>query len=225
MNRFMSAPRLDASTLIGALEVAVTLSTAPLSRFWYRGWGATAEEQRRPLPGDELVPAPRIAYTRAISIDAPPAAVWPWIAQMGQGKGGLYSYDGLENLIGCDIHSAADILPAHQDLRVGDHILFGPAEKSFPGQVVLEIQPQRALVLCALDPKTRREEHSATWVFHLEARGAGTRLLVRGRNGYPPGLGNHVMWHIVEPLNFVMERRMLLGIKLRAERSVPEPGR
>jgi hypothetical protein len=141
---------------------------------------------------------------------------------MGQGRGGLYSYDGLENVVGCDIHSTDAIVPELQRLAPGDEILFGPAEKRFPGQVVLEVDPPRALVMCALEPVTRKPEKSATWVFFLEERhGASgaleTRLLVRGRNAHAPGVGPHVMWRIVEPIAFVMERRMLLGVKARAE--------
>lgn len=207
-----------ANTLLGTLEMAAIVPTAPLSRRWYNRWGATAEECRRALPGDEIVARPKLSHTRAITIDAPIQAIWPWLAQMGQGRGGLYSYDSLENLAGCDIHSVVEILPACQNLAVGDAILFGPAEKGFPGQVVVDIQPLRAIIMCGLDPRTRQVDRNATWAFVLEARaGEATRLLVRGRNGYAPGAGNHVMWHIIEPIAFVMERRMLLGIKARAE--------
>jgi hypothetical protein len=209
---------LRPSTLRGLLDMALIVPTAPLSRRWFNRWGARPDEIRRPLPGDEIVPRPRLAYTRAISIDAPPSAVWPWLVQIGQGRGGLYSYDGLENLVGCELHSADTILPEHQRLAPGDHVLFGPAEKKFPGQVVLEVIPERALVMCARHPETRQPERSATWVFVLEPEGQGTRLLVRGRNGYAKGATNHVAWHVVEPIAFVMERRMLRGLKARAER-------
>jgi len=212
-------PAIDAPTLVGLLEMIVTVPSAPALRLWYNGWGATREERLRALPGDAIVPSPRLSYTRAITIDAPPARVWPWLAQLGQGRGGLYSYDGLENLIGCDIHSASAILPEHQRLEPGDRVLFGPAEKGFPGQVVLEVDPPRALVMCALDPKTREPERSATWTFFLEPRGAKTRLLVRGRNAHPPTLGMHLMWRVIEPIAFVMERRMLRGLRARAERA------
>jgi hypothetical protein len=210
---------LRSSTLRGLAEMALIVPTAPVSRLWFRGWGATAEERARALPGDEIVPSPELAYTRAITVEAPPASVWPWLVQLGQGRGGLYSYDGLENLVGCELHSADEILPAHQSLAVGDRVLFGPAEKKFPGQVVLAIEPERALVMCALHPETREPERSATWVFVLEPRDGGhaTRLLVRGRNAYAPGVSTHVLWHLVEPIAFVMERRMLLGLKARAE--------
>jgi len=205
-------------TLLGAVEVAAALLTAPLSRLWFNRWGATPAECQRALPGDELVPAPRLVYTHAVTIQAPPEAIWPWLVQIGQGRGGLYSYDGLENLVGCDMHSASRILPQYQDLKVGDPVLFGPAEKNFPGQVVVAIEPCRSLVMCALDPVTRQAVESATWAFVLEKLpGGATRLLVRGRNGYAPNFANHLIWHIVEPISFVMERRMLRGLRARAE--------
>ena len=219
----MKTKHYPTSTLLGAIEVAVTLLTSPLSRRWYNRWGATPEEITRALPGDELVPAPRLSYTRAITIYVPAAAIWPWLVQMGQGRGGLYSYDGLENLIGCDIHSADRILPEFQEIKPGDHVLFGPAEKKFPGQVVLEVKPERSILMCALDPVTRQPVKSATWVFVLDELADGaTRLLVRGRNGYEPTAANHILWHIVESLNFVMERKMLRGIKARVE-DTPQP--
>ena len=220
----MKPKHYKTSTLLGVFDVAATLLSAPVSRGWYNRWGATDEEQKMALPGDELVPSPRISYTRAITIHAPPGAIWPWLVQMGQGRGGLYSYDGLENLIGCEIHSADRMLPEFQHLQPGDHVLFGPAVKKFPGQVVLEVQPGRAILMCALDPVTRQAVQSATWVFVLEEQAGGsTRLLVRGRNGYEPTTANQILWHILEPITFVMERKMLKGIKARVEDRYHQP--
>ncbi|MBN1284939.1 MAG: hypothetical protein JXB47_06055 [Anaerolineae bacterium] len=214
----MADKRFKTNSFVGAVQVALALVTAPLARLWYNAWGATAEEVKRALPGDDIVPRPKLAYTRAVAIRAPAADIWPWLAQLGQGRGGLYSYDGLENLAGCDIHSAGRILPECQDLKAGDHIRFGPAEKKFPGQVVAALEPGKYLLMYALDPATRQASESATWVLYLDEKPDGvTRLIARARNGYEPGLMNHILWHIVEPLNFVMERRMLLGIKARAE--------
>lgn len=216
----MAASKYATNSFIGAVQVGLTLITSPLSRRWYNRWGATADEQRMALPGDELVPQPRLRYTRAITIHAPAAVVWQWLVQIGQGRGGLYSYDGLENLIGCDLHSADRIQPEWQELKVGDHVLFGPAEKKFPGQVVVQVEPEQALVMVALDPQTRQEVRFATWAFRLLALDdSTTRLIVRGLNGHPPGLGNTVIWRMVEPVSFVMERKMLQGIKARGEDS------
>lgn len=102
----------------GAFLIAFALLT-PFLRRWRCRWGATDEEVKRTLPGDELVPAPEWQWTHAITINAPPEQVWPWIVQMGQGRGGFYSYEALEDLVGCKIHNASRIVPEWQDLKVG----------------------------------------------------------------------------------------------------------
>jgi hypothetical protein len=211
------------NSLLGALRVAAALLTAPLSRLWFNAAGATDDEVKRSLPGDDLVADPKLGYTRAITIDAPPESVWPWLAQIGQGRGGLYSYDALENLVGCDLHSADQILPEHQHLEVGDKIRFGPEDKQMPGQVVAAVDPGRALVMFGLNPKTGEADHNATWTFVLEEPAPGqTRLIARQRLTYE-GIGASILWHIVEPLNFVMEAEMMRGIRRRAEHFDPDP--
>ncbi len=210
--------KYQTNTLQGAFEVALVLLTAPLSRLWYNRWGATSAECKKPLPGDELAPSPKLSYTRAITIHAPACDIWPWLVQIGQGRGGLYSYEGLENLVGCDMHNADRILPECQHPAVGDAVLFAPEEKNFPGQVIVEIQPERALVMVAHAPGTHEAVKSASWAFVLEEQAGGaTRLIARGRNAYEPGFANALVWHIVEPIAFVMERKMLRGIKARVE--------
>ena len=111
----------------GGAKIAAAVLTAPVLRGWYSRWGATPAEVSAPMPGDELVPQPKIASTRAITIGAPPRDVWPWLAQIGRGRGGFYSYDALENLVRCDIHSADRIIPRLQQLPPGDLILLAPA--------------------------------------------------------------------------------------------------
>jgi len=177
-------------------------------------WGAMEAEIDQPLPGDEIVKHPRNSSTRAITIYAPAAMVWPWLVQIGQGRGGLYSYDWLENLAGCDIHTADRIIPEFQHLQVGDQVRLGP--DGYPFFAVAAIEPGRALVLGGnRDP--RAGNHS--WVFFLDPIDeTTTRLIVRSRGDYPPTVGNFVIWRVItEPLQFVMERKMLLGIKQRAE--------
>lgn len=206
--------------LFGALLIGVSILFSPLLRRWYLRWGATDDETRRAFPGDEIVPQPVLQATRAITIHAPPAQVWPWLAQIGQGRGGLYSYELLENLVGCQIHNADEILPQFQDLRAGDSILFMP---SGLGQVVTAVEPGRALVMQNRDPKTGQivppEIINGTWAFILEAPDAQTtRLIARSRSSYPPTFANTLIWRIfTEPVFAMMERRMLLGIKARAE--------
>jgi hypothetical protein len=176
-------------------------------------WGATDAELSRPLPGDQIVPRPRNWSTRAITIQAPAEAVWPWLAQIGQSRGGLYSYDWLENLAGCDIHSASRIIPELQYVEAGDVVRLGPP--GYPAYIVMTVEPGRALVLGGGD--LAMGAHS--WVFFLDPIDEQTtRLIVRSRGDYPPTLANFLIWRaITEPLHFVMERKMLLGIKQRAE--------
>ena len=211
--------------LVGGTQVLAATLTAPVGRHWYNRWGATDAEVTEPMPGDELVPHPVLGYTRAIEIEAPPELVWPWVVQMGQGRGGLYSFDGLENLAGCDIHSADQILPGLQQLGVGDLIRLGPP--GYPCFRVDQVTPGASLVLLGADPHPPHPAASpgspagcATWQWQLRPTPdtRGTRLVTRQRLSYPPTTGMRVMWHLVEPVGFVMERQMLRGIRQRVER-------
>ena len=210
--------------LVGGSQVLGTVVTAPIARRRYNRWGAHGAEVTDPMPGDELVRHPQLGYTRAVEIAAPPDRVWPWLVQLGQGRGGLYSFDGLENLVGCDIHSADRVLPEHQELHVGDLIRLGPV--GYPCFRVAQVDPGASLVLVGADPKPPHDAATpdapggvATWQWQLRpaSEGRRTRLLSRQRLSYPPTVGMHVLWHLVEPVGFVMERQMLLGLKRRAE--------
>lgn len=193
-----------------------------------RGWGAGPNDLRRPLPGDDVVPEPDIVHTRAITIGAPPSVVWPWLVQMGRGRGGLYSYDLLENLAGCDIHSVDRIVPELQDLHVGDVVSLRKGD--MPAFLVRSIEPERSLVLVARDPRTGRPASRGTsplsvdesWAFAVEPvdDGRRTRLLARSRRRTREPAGDRVFWQLVELVSLPMERKMLLGIKERAERLV-----
>lgn len=199
------------------------LLTAPVARRWYNRWGATPAEVGATMPGDELVPAPKMTSTRAITINARPETVWAWLIQIGQGRGGFYSYDALENLLRCDIHSAEAIMPELQELREGDLILLAPARA--PCYRVAALQAPHFLILAGADPKTRAvqpvpagpDELATTWQWTLRSARGGldARLVARQRYSYPRRQA--LLWHLVEPLDFVMERRMLAGIKARAE--------
>ncbi|HEX3622582.1 MAG TPA: hypothetical protein VHT97_09720 [Acidimicrobiales bacterium] len=185
-------------------------------------WGATEAEVDQPLPGDELVGAPRYTTTRGVHVVAGAGRVWPWLVQMGQGRGGLYSYDWLENLVGVKMHSGNVVAPEHQQLAVGDAIWLVPRDAPVPLRLkVAVLDPGHALVL-----QTPREPDEviegfavATWAFVLTpSPGGGTRLLVRWRADYKPTVVSTLASHyLLEPVHFVMERKMLLGIKARAE--------
>jgi hypothetical protein len=99
-------------------------------RPWYLRWGATDAELTKSLPGDELLPQPAVIQTNAITIQAPPEKIYPWLAQLGQDKGGFYSLDWLENLAGCDIHNADSIHAEWQDVKPGSQILMSPGKRT-----------------------------------------------------------------------------------------------
>src|SRR5664279_5588585 len=126
-----------------AVLATLALAAVPLLRARTLRWGATDTEARGELPGDDLVPDPGLTSTRAITIAAAAADVWPWIVQLGQGRGGFYSYDALENLVGCQIHSADHVVPEWQSIAVGDEIRLHPEG----GLMVALVDPGRALVL------------------------------------------------------------------------------
>ncbi len=203
---------------LGAVTIAACIVGSPLLRPWYCKWGASEAEVKMSLPGDELVPNPRLATTRAITIQAPADEVWPWLVQMGQGRGGLYSYERLENLIGCDIHNADRILPEHQNLQVGDQVRIGP-RKSDPTFDVAAIEPGRAIILRGDVPGEQAIPTIWIWIFFLAPIDEKTtRLIIRSRLVYEPNLGNKLTWRVFsDPIAFVMERSMLQGIKVRAE--------
>jgi hypothetical protein len=210
--------------LVGLIIVAVVALTGVVYVFallpWHLRWGATASEARMPLTGDEIVPRPRMRSTRAITIRAPASDVWPWIVQIGQGRGGLYSYDWLENLVGCDIHSADRIMPEHQHLAVGDRVRMGP--EGYPFYIVQEIEPEQTLLLQAGDPGTGGLGPGSWVLFLQEQEDGATRLISRQRSDYEPTLINHIMWRgFVEPISFVMEQRTLRSLRQRAETHSP----
>ncbi len=187
----------------------------------YESWGATLEDVRATLPGDGIVPEPQRSSTRAVTINAAPDAVWPWLAQIGHARGGLYSYDWLENLVGCDLHSADQVLVEHQTLHRGDLIRMGP--EGYPTFSVAEVEPPHHLILVSADTHTGRptfegvEPYGTTWQWTVEPSGAECRLISRQRLTYPAEQA--AMWAVVQPIAFAMERKMLLGIKHRVERS------
>ena len=171
-------------------------------------WGATAAEVAALLPGDEYVADPSYVTTRAVTIEARPAEVWPWLAQMGYQRGGLYSYDWLDRLFGyLDAPSAETVLTDFQNLQAGDTIPLGRGP-SWPVRVA---DSGRALVL---EPVPRK----ITWSFALMALSEGaTRLVTRVRCAPPDTVQEKLMMMLVDPAALVMTRRMLLGIKRRAE--------
>jgi hypothetical protein len=178
-------------------------------------WGATEAEASSPLPGDDLIASADLASTRAITVRVAADQVWPWIAQLGQGRAGFYSYDLLENLVGCDIHSADRIAPEWQDVTVGSEVRLAPKV----ALTVAALEPGRALVLRGgiLIGKTA-PPYDFTWAFALRDQPDGTtRLLVRERYRYLRSW-TCLLVEPVEAVSFVMSHKMLRGIRDRAER-------
>lgn len=168
-------------------------------------WGATKAEADGSLPGDELLPDADGVTTRAIDIDAPAENVWPWLAQMGPSpRGGAYTYDWIENLLGLNMHSVDRVLPEFQDPQVGDSIDLGKSRME-----LARLEPQHVLVWRAADGNW-------AWAFLLTAKGGQTRLLSRNRFRVPSLIGRIAMLPM-EPGSLVMERRMLREIKRLAE--------
>ena len=213
---------------------------------WRRRWYARADESSRPLPGDELVPDAEFDQTMAVTIGAPPSAVWPWLLQMGYGRGGWYSYDAID-MLG---HSVRALRPDLQDLHPGDMMPFAP-DMGFRVDIV---QPERALVLYADDRLARADEartsedpggagetagmrmtgvlasanmtqFAVSWAFVLEPiEGGRTRLLERFRTRSTPGPAAAIVGPVIDHGHFLMTRKHMLGLKVRAESMGPGSG-
>jgi hypothetical protein len=183
-------------------------------RRWYRHWGATTAEIERAVLGDAEVPRPTYETTLAVTIAAPAAAIWPWLVQIGYRRGGLYSYDWLDRLFGfLDAPSAERILPEWQRLAVGDVIPVGRGA-GFP---VTALDPNRALVLSGESDGFRW-----MWQFGLEPVSPDrTRLVSRNRARLPKTIRSALLMCALEPAAFIMTRKMLLGLKRRAEAARP----
>lgn len=226
-------PLVIAGVAAGAAAIA---TYARVVRPWHLRWGATDAEVKRILPGDDLVLHPKLSATHAITIRAPAAHVWKWLVQMGQGRGGMYTYDWLENMmLHLDMHSANEILPEFQNLKVGDVVPFAPGGI---GPAVLGLEPNKYLLLGGkIDPQsegvfsmrdtTPGNFMAVSWLLYLEPIDeVSTRLLERIRFDWAPTpQNNFYMRGFLEPGSFLFERGMLRGIKARAEKEahIPAP--
>lgn len=211
--------------ICGGAFISVLL-ILPFLRSKYRKWGSTYEELHRKLPGDELVKDVKGWYQHAININAATADVWPWIVQLGQNKGGFYSYELLENIVGSKIHTADNIVPEYQDTVVGDKVAMTPKAAPY---IVTAIDPGKAFVLqLRVNLQTQETVDNAqllpdkyqdsSWVFFLEEDAEGnTRLISRSRNDWNQSKTNTLFYGIFGVISMAMDRKMLKGIKKRAE--------
>lgn len=181
--------------------------------------GTVGTEATDSLPGDEFVPEPKWSYTLGIAVDASPEAVWPWIAQIGQGRGGFYTYQTLENIVGCKITNATEVLPDHQHPAVGASIYLHPTA---PPMRIEIVDPPNALVLLGSPADIGSEESwgVSTWQFVVNPGPDGvSRLLSRGRYDYSQDWKSRLAFggFPIKVITFVMSRRMMLEIKRLAE--------
>lgn len=209
---------------VGRWVLAGAALAAWESRRRWRDWGSTEAERWTVYPGDDLVAGPALESTRAVSIRASADDVWRWLVQIGQDRGGFYSYDVLERLIGLDVHSAGEVREEWQHLAVGDRVVLVPSgwlgiEAGYSLRVAA-VDPGRSLVLRQSPP-----EHpwDSVWSFTIVPLGRwGCRLVSRTRTVRAAGRFGPLVDALTElgdPITMVMTRRMLLGIKERAERS------
>jgi len=191
---------------VAVLAVIVVMALTP----WMDRWGATDEEIAATYPGDELVPEPASFVNRAITINADPDYIYPWIVQLDATKGGWYSYTWLEAMLNCRMVNADRIHPEWQDLQVGDEVKMCPGEFAPPPYIVAQIHPNQAIVL--------GHQENGEWVdlyqFVIVPQANGnSRLILRTRTMMTGGI-----WTVIHPGAFIMERGLLYGIKERAER-------
>jgi hypothetical protein len=203
---------------LGLAAAAAFAAYLRFGRRWVLTWGATQEEIDRELPGDQLLPGAWLQATRAVTVEAPPHAIWPWLVQMGpQPRAGAYTYDWVERLLGIDIENRGVILPEYQHLEPGQFM--GLNDKG-EGLRVVALEQEMYLLL-------QWEPQQSTWLFALQPEAGGkTRLMSRNRlpdvTTYripgPKVLSWLFMVLFMEPGSLVMERKMLLTIKGLSER-------
>jgi hypothetical protein len=204
-----------ASGLLGASEMTLRFLT-PFLRGARSHWGLDEEAAGRDYPGDDLVEHPRWSWTHGIEIDAPAEEVWPWVAQIGGDRAGFYSYQWLENLAGCEIRNAETLHPEWEH-HPGDSLVLHPKAPPIP---ITKIEPGRYFIAHA--PREAGASWvTVSWLFLVEPLSSGrSRFISRFRSDCSDDLATRLAYGplLVEPVGFVMDRRMLQGVKERAER-------
>ncbi len=205
-----------AAAVAGIGAIAGIAAYTLFVRKWHNRWGATDQELAMVLPGDDIVARPNMDSTRAITINASPEDIWPWLVQLGKGRGGLYSYDWLDIAFKVlDKPSSETILQEHQGIKEGDVIPIGRDDSTADDFYVHQVERNHALVIGANDPAFR---HRVSWAMALIHEGPDqTRLIMRVRGDVPMNPKGIVMYALLDPAAFVMLRKQMLNIKRLAE--------
>ncbi|MEW5916759.1 MAG: hypothetical protein AB1762_10150, partial [Gemmatimonadota bacterium] len=223
----MTRSRSARALMLAAGVTPLLIGFYAVAQPWYLDWGATTAELSRTLPGDEIIPDARSQHTRAITINVPVERVWPWLAQLGQDRGGFYSFDVLENVVGCRMPVEDYLRPDKQSWAIGDKLwMYPPDRAGGVGFATLRVLvPSRALGFATRSTGTSLDEpEDGSWSMVLEPiDGGSTRLLIRGRLAKGrSALGAAFDASVFAPMHYVMERRMMIGIRQLAEGSSRE---
>jgi hypothetical protein len=214
----------DVLEAVGGVAVMIAAFLSPFLRRARSHWGVDEETANRAYPGDDLVETPRFGFTHGVEIGAPAASVWPWIAQIGADRGGFYSYQWLENLVGCEVRNAETIHP-EWEARVGESLVLHPDPKAPRLRIVAVERPRYVVAFAEPDAQARalgKAWAAASWLFFLEPLGDHRcRFISRYRASCSDDLATRLAFGptLVEPVGFAMDRRMLLGVKERVERA------
>lgn len=216
----MSIRRAATAALLAPIAAAAASLAAVVVTGAHRRLGATADEARAALPGDDLLPGAQVQNDRACTIAAPPSSVWPWIAQLGQNKAGFYSFEGLENLVGCQITGATRIHPEWQDVAVGDRFTLHPDI----ALRVAEVEPGRALVVSSQGADAPGDmDFDTTWAFCLSPvttnGSSATRLHLRERYA-TSSPATRAMIEVTSVISAVMTWRMMTNLRELFDRNV-----
>lgn len=208
---------------------AVAVAAGAVKIHWMNRWGASEEEIGAVYPGDELIADPAGQATMAVTVHAAPEQIWSWLVQIGQDRGGLYSYDWMERAIGLDIRSAEDIHEVWQHLKPGDLVRlvppgWGPLPQGYAFKVA-QVDPPYTLVLRQGPPQ---DPWDGVWTFTIREIGPNLcRLISRTRTHQGSGVGATLLRGASlfgVPVTWLMTRKMLLTLKERAERTARTSG-
>lgn len=206
----------------------IVMSTWPLSGRWLRNWGSLSGERDRVWPGDRFVSRKRKTYTRGIDVAASGDAVWPWLVQFGLGRAGFYSYELLERLIGIPVRNVESIVNDLQHLSVGDKILLHPKAPGIPVAALKEAKYICFGTIEGPDLPIERPDPARSWSMYVESvAGNSSRILLRGciEPLREPTFSKRLTNLLAEPIDFIMEQRMLRTIKRLAEAEPSTIGR